>query len=396
MIVQPIVRGIVSSIARGLSSGGGSDPLVFHALDTVSGSFVNDVIVGTGSLTEACTSIRYLPDDTSPPVWQSFASTVPGKVYAGAKWWLYGAKASTNDQIRSKDLTNAEWTASNVTVAFTATGMTGSSNDASDLTATSGNGTVIANAITDASDAQATRWFIKRKTGTGTINITLDNGSIWQDVTTEVDSTSGFNECFEVNAALANPQIGIRIVTSGDAVYVGNAEAHLGGLEAAVRGSSPVFTAGSTVTINATDDSFDDAEHTVAQGGYYVEWTPQFATSEASGDIEILSLNNSAGLLYYDATNSELEATDGTNIAVVSLTIVSGTTYKVWVAYGGTSLQVGFNSTTGTAGTFDGAFATGTKIEIITPTGNTSLVRNMRHYSGVFASTVATLQALAA
>ena len=59
MIVQPIVRGIVSSIARGLSSGGGFDPLVFHAITNHLDNFeLLGVKVGTGDLTEACTSVR--------------------------------------------------------------------------------------------------------------------------------------------------------------------------------------------------------------------------------------------------------------------------------------------------------------------------------------------------
>lgn len=310
--------------------------------------------------------------------------------------WLYGGPATENDQIHSDNLADAEWTASNMTVAKDATGMRGDANGASTLTATAGNATVLANALVEGADDQTTRWFIKRKTGTGDIEITVNGGGTWQDVTTEVDSTAGFNEAIESLTALANPQIGIRIVTDTDAVIVGNGEMHVGKTENQVRRSTPIFTAGSTVTVNATDDSFDDANHTASQGGYYVEWTPQFATAEVSGDIEILSLNNSAGLLYYDATNSLLKSTDGTNTASVALTIVSGTTYKIWVAYGGTSLQVGFDSTAGTAGTFDGAFATGTKIEVITPSGNVTLLRNLRHYDLPFASVVPKLQALAA
>lgn len=309
--------------------------------------------------------------------------------------WLYGAKASTNSQIRSFNIADAEFTKSNMTAVLDAVGMRGDASGATTCTATAGNATAIANAITDASDDQLTRWFIKRKTGTGVIEITVDGGSTWQDVTTEVDSTAGFNECLEDQAALANPQIGIRIVTDTDAVYVGNAAAILGSLAGEGRKSSPAFTAASSVTINATDDSFDDADFP-SQGGYFVEWQPQYATAEVSGDIEIISLDNAAGLLYYDATNSLLKSTDGTNTASVALTVVAGTTYKIWVAYGDTSLQVGFDSTTGTAGTFDGAFDTGTKIELVTPSIATNYTRNMRAYSQPFAAAVITLQALAA
>ena len=84
----------------GLGGVGSGDPsLVFHALSLFSADSPN-VSRGIGDLTEVRTSPIYLPDDSG--IWQSFGSGVPGKVYANAQWWQYGAPATTNDQIQSK------------------------------------------------------------------------------------------------------------------------------------------------------------------------------------------------------------------------------------------------------------------------------------------------------
>ena len=60
-----------------------ADTLAFYALDDVSGTFSADVITGTGSLTEACTSTRYCPDDSN--IYQPFATGVAAEYYAGGK-----------------------------------------------------------------------------------------------------------------------------------------------------------------------------------------------------------------------------------------------------------------------------------------------------------------------
>lgn len=81
------------------------------------------------------------------------------------------------------------------------------------LTATGANGTCL-QAITSSSAARVTKFWLARETGSGTVEITQDNGSTWAAVSLTSDP-----QPFNIAAAtLANPTIGIRIVTSGDAV----------------------------------------------------------------------------------------------------------------------------------------------------------------------------------
>jgi len=149
--------------------------------------------------------------------------------------------AATNLALYSSDFTQdggAPWTLSNITAAKTATGPDGITNSASTLTATDANGTAL-QAITSSSAARITSCFIKRRTGSGTINMTQDNGSTWTVVTV----TSEWTRVNVPVATLANPTVGIRIVTSGDEIDVWVFQ-H----EVSATPTSPIPTAGSTVT----------------------------------------------------------------------------------------------------------------------------------------------------
>ncbi len=359
--------------------------LAFHALNYSSAASPH-VDTGVGDLTEARTSIIYLPDDSG--IWQAFASTVPGKVYANAQWWLYGGPALTNSQIQSNDLTNAEWTAVNMTVAQDETGMRNDANAACTLTSTAGNATVIAGAITAGSADQTTRWFIKRKTGTGVIEITVNNGATWEDVTTEVDSTAGFNEANESLAALTNPQIGIRIVTSGDAVIVGNAECHTAKTEAAIRGSTPIFTAGSTGSVNATDLSFDDANHGDAQGAYFLKFKNVGVTGASPTQGGLIGMGAAGRIFHIDSVN-KFSSDDGPTTVdgpVISFG-ANDVEYEVALAYGSSLRRINTDDAWGTAGAYDGVFNNAqSKLNVLhDPTLSTAplttmLMRNLRRY----------------
>lgn len=148
-------------------------------------------------------------------------------------------EARTNLCLYSNDLTQAgSWTASNMTTAKTATGPDNVANSATTITASAGNATIL-QAITSASAARVTSVYIKRRTGTGNIDLTQDNGSTW--TTQAVDSTWTRFSLSSVTSA--NPTVGIRIVTSGDAVDVALFQHEVGAFV-----TSPIITYGSTAT----------------------------------------------------------------------------------------------------------------------------------------------------
>jgi hypothetical protein len=117
--------------------------------------------------------------------------------------------------LHNRNLTDAAWTKTDCTAAKDQTGIDGTENSASSLTATAGNATCL-QSITRSSASRITCCWIKRITGTGTINVTQDNGTTWTAVTV----TGSWTRVNVPAATAANPILGFQIVTSGDAVAV--------------------------------------------------------------------------------------------------------------------------------------------------------------------------------
>lgn len=120
----------------------------------------------------------------------------------------------TANNLWSRDLTNAAWVKTNMTVEKTVNGLDGVTNTGNLLTATAANATIL-QPIVLASAVRSACLFIRRRTGSGTIQITLNGGTTWNTIV----PTSVYTD-YLVTATLANPSIGIRIVTSGDAIDV--------------------------------------------------------------------------------------------------------------------------------------------------------------------------------
>jgi hypothetical protein len=414
---------------------GGTVLPVFHALDTVSGAFSADVIVGTGSITEARTSTIYCPDDSN--IYQSFATTVPGEYYHGAQWWLYHAPALTNHYAYSNDQTNLAWTKSAglEPPLRNQTGMTGAANTAcliDDQRTGASEQEDLDQAVSIANDSSThtvryfilkdtdeTRYpefeilfnngtiqrrniFLNTKTGAtadlldvGTSSVEVNDAGLWWEVLMELtNNTSGNTVLLARIWPAASDDFATEDGTVTGSIVIGNAEFYKDTTIKEVRGSGPIFTANSSVTVNATDISFDDANHSDTEGGYFFEFTPFYASAEVSGDIELLSLNSSADLLYYDGTNSQIESADGTNTNVKALTTVSETAVKCALAYGSSSMRVNVANSWGTAGSYDAAYPTGTKLEVCTPVANVHLTRNIRRYDQSYADVQSTLDGL--
>lgn len=127
---------------------------------------------------------------------------------------LEGA-AATNVVLRSRDLSNAAWTKVSITAALDQVGIDGGANTASSLLATGANGTCL-QAITLGSSSRVQSAWVKRLVGSGTIQMTTDNGGTWTTVTL----TTAWTRVTIPAQTLANPTVGFRLVTSGDKIAV--------------------------------------------------------------------------------------------------------------------------------------------------------------------------------
>jgi hypothetical protein len=180
--------------------------------------------------------------------------------------------AVTNLCLRNRDLPDAAWTKTDATATRTATGIDGVVDSASIVTATGGNATVL-QAITSASNGRIFSAFVRRRTGTGTVEITQDNGSTW----TAITLTSSFQRFVTARQTLTNPVVGFRVVTSGDEIDVDFCQSEIGGSVP----SSPVFTEGSTVTRPSDNISLSGGTNLIGQteGTIYVEFNHVTATN---------------------------------------------------------------------------------------------------------------------
>jgi hypothetical protein len=177
--------------------------------------------------------------------------------------------ARTNILTAPRDLTNAAWTKTNVTAAKDQTGIDGVSNSASKITATAGNGTCL-QSVTLSSSARGQSAYVKRITGSGTIEMTMDGGSTWTAVTV----TSAWTRVTIPQQTLANPNVGFRIVTNGDAIAVDYVQ------NEAMFPSSPYDGARSAETLSLSSSLFPVL---AARGTMLVEF-------------ELIGQNNSGGV----------------------------------------------------------------------------------------------------
>ncbi len=118
---------------------------------------------------------------------------------------------------KNRDMSDAAWSATNMAVTKDAIGLDGVVNSASTLTASAANGTVTQTPTLSSLERTYSVW-VKRKTGSGTVEITDNNFTNVLDITGSIN-TSTFTK-FEIVRTQANPAVGIRIVTSTDAVEV--------------------------------------------------------------------------------------------------------------------------------------------------------------------------------
>lgn len=294
--------------------------------------------------------------------WSSFGSNTLKQTDKG----VLSETARTNDALWSRDLTQASWTKVGMGTALNATGIDNTASSATTLTATGTAGSCTASCtvlqtITLGSSADTYSVWLKRVTGSGTVNITINNLA---GVTACTLNTSTFTRC-TVTATLANPVVGIQLTALSDVVIADFNQLEPGGFP-----TSPILTTTATATRNGDKINLTGGLATVLGTFTFsavVTTTASENTAAASVTMYLLDLDNDTNNdpLYFGSTvNTLVRSFPGT---LVTATIGGAGTYlgtvKAGLATtsGGNTLLVANNGTvtTSTAHSFSATTAVG-------------------------------------
>ncbi len=243
----------------------------------------------------------------------------------GVSLGLLVEEGRENKCLHNRDVTQAAWVAPNMTTAKDQVGEGGVTNSASSLLATAGNATAI-QAFTIGSTAQTGTFSIKRLIGTGDVDITIDNGVTW----TTVDINSLTWTRFSRTQTLANPDIGIRLVTDTDKIAV-----DFQGLEAGAFSTSRIATAASSVTRNGDVVSTADLGWLNSAQTFYAH----IKTGNIDNDTTVWSLHDGTAdnrmAVEITGGNMHFIGFDGGGAAKwdISTAVAADTEYRIAVAW---------------------------------------------------------------
>ncbi|MDB5569062.1 MAG: hypothetical protein JWN93_245 [Hyphomicrobiales bacterium] len=153
----------------------------------------------------------YLPTAGAPVYGPRFDHD-PGSL---APLGLLCEPARVNAVLRNRDLAHAAWIKTGMTAARDQAGVDGVANSASRIAASAANGTCL-QSIALASSARFQTAFVKRIAGVGEAAMTMDGGASW----TTIPVGPGWTRVAMPARTLANPTVGFRLATSGDAIAV--------------------------------------------------------------------------------------------------------------------------------------------------------------------------------
>lgn len=212
-----------------------------------------------------------------------------------------GEGARTDRMPWNRDMSNAAWTTGLLTATHDATGIDGIANTATTLTATGNNGTVN-QGVTLTSSERTTSLQIRRKTGTGVIQLTDDGFSTFTNIEGSINSSTYTK--IDLTNTQSNPDIGVLVAISGDEV-----EVDFFGIEEGAFSSSEILTDSS-----AEARSADDISHTISQRPVTYYWegrTARGGGSQVFGQIDDGTENERIRLERNASDEIHLIVTDG-------------------------------------------------------------------------------------
>ncbi len=212
---------------------------------------------------------------------------------------------NANQLLYSQLFSNAAWVLSNITLTATQTDPSAGT-EAFTLTAGAANATMLQSIVLDGTRNRTLSIYLKRKTGTGNISLTVDG------VTYAVTAITGAWVRYSTAlAASGTITCGIKIATSGDEVYA--AWAQLEDTSAV----APGYTTYATNTANRyTVTQITDADYpsNTTRGCAFLDGR-FFVMDEASADIYQSALENAASWAALEFIGTQIEPDAGVYLA---------------------------------------------------------------------------------
>ncbi len=223
----------------------------------------------------------YAPDENG--ILQVFPAYVP-RITIGRGLWMHQNR--TNGCLWCRDLTNAAWVKTNVTATKNQAGAELAANSATSLTATAANATCL-QTVTATVNTRVFSAYVKRLSGSGTIEMTQDNGVTWTAVTSQINS-AGYKLIYIPSASVTNPVMGFRIVTSGDSIAVDFCQNEVGAYPTTPLPTTTATLARGAVdepTFNTTSTAYNDGQRILKD--IFVSGGPWSFYGEYSGNPEV-------------------------------------------------------------------------------------------------------------
>ena len=328
------------SFRRGPFGHGGGPESIFDQISfflplTDSGAGTVNLVPGIGAGVATFTRATTAWTKRESGLWASVGSGVARSAYIGMNTAVgayggYLAEGAGTQLVTPtasiRDMTNAAWAKVTMTTAFTSTGIGGVVNSCTRLTATGATSTILQTLVAAASTRTYSCW-IKRITGTGTIN--LAQGATTLDVTALINSATF--TLVQLPSSTLNSAFGIQIITSGDALDVDFNQFEAGGFA-----TSPMDAAGAAR--NADVLTYPTAGwFNAAAGTLFVQALSEH-TGAATDNIVSISDGTSNERIYLDRTAANAlrgVIQDGgvTQAVLSSGTATNGVAFKSAIAY---------------------------------------------------------------
>lgn len=228
-----------------------------------------------------------------------------------------------------RNIGDAAWVSSGGTVtrAQTSIGVDGVPNSATRVTATGASAVLLQAAPVTAAGNYCTSFYIRRVTGTGNIDITVDGGTTWSTISGQINSATYTRVQVTGNLALNTARIGLRIATNGDAVDVDFAQMEAGAGATTAMASAGAARNGDALSYPALSN------FTPSAGAAYCEFTTGAAipanTYHLYPSMPVLAIGGGLSTFSYD----------NVTFADSGVACVPNTSYRQAAAWGGSTFS---------------------------------------------------------